>query len=330
MDPISQGALGAAWAQSAAPHDDRLPTAAVLGAVSGLAPDLDTLIRSSSDPLLFLEYHRQFTHALAFVPIGALIVAVLLRPWSRRKLGFAQSYLFCLLGFASHGLLDACTSYGTQLLWPFSNARIAWSNVSVVDPLFTLPIVGLAAAAVFRRRRGFAWTASIWAVAYLAFGVLQSERAGAAAAALAAERGHQPVRLETKPAFASVVLWKSIYEHDHRYYVDAVRTGTGIRIYPGRSIAKLDLDAAFPWLEADSRQARDVARFERIADGLLALDDRAPNRIVDMRYSMVPNEIDAFWAIELDPSAPPDAHVGFLTMRERAPEQLLRLLGMLF
>ncbi|WP_256927785.1 hypothetical protein, partial [Vibrio parahaemolyticus] len=28
----------------------------VLGVASGMAPDLDVLIRSSSDPLLFLEY----------------------------------------------------------------------------------------------------------------------------------------------------------------------------------------------------------------------------------------------------------------------------------
>lgn len=329
MDPVSQGALGAAWAGSAA-RAGRIRAAAGLGAVAGLAPDLDTLIQSPSDPLLFLEYHRQFTHALAFAPIGALVVAAALYPWSRRSLGFAQGYLMCLLGFASHGLLDACTSYGTQLLWPFSSARIAWSSVAVVDPLFTLPLIGLAAAAVLKRRPALAWSASIWAVVYLAFGFVQSERAATAAAALAESRGHAPARLDTKPAFASVFLWKSIYEHDGRYYVDAVRTGIEPLTYPGRSIEKLDLDEHFPWLAAGTQQARDVARFGRISDGFLALDDRAPNRIVDMRYSMVPNEIDAFWAIELDPSAPPDAHVGFVATRERAPEQLRRLADMLF
>lgn len=329
MDPVSQGALGAAWAQSAA-GQGRGVTAAVLGATAGMAPDLDTLIRSPSDPLLFLEYHRQFTHALAFAPVGALLVTAALYAWSRRSLSFAQSYLFCLLGFASHGLLDACTSYGTELLWPFSDARIAWSIVAVVDPLFTLPVIALVLLALKRGRQRWAWAASLWAVLYLAFGAVQSERAASAAAALAELRGHTIVRLETKPALASVFLWKSIYEHDGRFYVDAVRTSLSPRVYPGRAIAKLDSSEDFPWLEPGSQQARDVARFSRIANGLLALDDRAPNRIVDMRYSMVPNEIDAFWAIELDPRAPPDAHVSFLVTRERAPEQLGRLLDMLF
>jgi inner membrane protein len=329
MDPVSQGALGACWAQSASTPQE-MRTAAVLGAVSGLAPDLDTLIQSPSDPLLFLEYHRQFTHALAFAPIGALLVAAAFYGWSRRWLGFGRGYLFCLVGFTSHGLLDACTSYGTQLLWPFSDARIAWSNVSVVDPLFTVPIVVLVALALARRRRRFAWAATAWAAAYLVFGVLQAERAVAAGEGLAASRGHTPVRLEAKPAFASVFLWKIIYEHDGSYYVDAVRTSLPIQVYPGRAIAKLDVAAQFPWLASGSQQARDVARFARISNGFVALDDRAPNRIVDMRYSMVPNEIDAFWAIELDPAAPDDAHVEFVTTRERAPEQLERLLDMLF
>src|SRR5690606_29471703 len=46
-----------------------------LGALGGMAPDLDVIIRSASDPLLALEYHRHFTHSLAFIPIGGLLVA---------------------------------------------------------------------------------------------------------------------------------------------------------------------------------------------------------------------------------------------------------------
>ena len=52
--------------------------AALFGALGGMAPDLDVFIRSSTDPLLFLEYHRQFTHALIFIPFGGLIVGTLL------------------------------------------------------------------------------------------------------------------------------------------------------------------------------------------------------------------------------------------------------------
>lgn len=329
MDPVSQAVLGASWSQSAAQRA-KLRDAALLGAIAGLAPDLDAVIRSSTDPLLFLEYHRHFTHALAFVPIGALACAALLHRLVRARLAFRETYFFCLLGFGSHGLLDACTTYGTRLLWPFSDARIAWSVVAVVDPLFTLPALALVVLAALRRDVRFAVLAAAWAGAYIALGFAQNARAGAAGAALAASRGHVPARLEAKPAFGSLLLWKIIYEHDGHYYVDAVRAGLGIRVFEGESIVKLDLGRHFSWLDPSSQQGRDVERFRHVADDFLALDDRAPNRIVDMRYSMVPNEIDGFWAIELDPAAAPGEHVGFITTRERAPEQALRLLDMLF
>lgn len=41
----------------------------------------------------------------------------------------------------THPLLDACTTYGTQLFEPFSDLRIAWNVVSVADPLYTVPFL---------------------------------------------------------------------------------------------------------------------------------------------------------------------------------------------
>ncbi len=45
--------------------------------ISFVIPDMDVLIRSASDPLLAIEYHRHFTHALAFIPVGGLIAAAM-------------------------------------------------------------------------------------------------------------------------------------------------------------------------------------------------------------------------------------------------------------
>ena len=61
MDPLSQGAVAAVVAQQPTKFKNIL-VVTVLGFLSGMAPDLDILIRSSSDPLLTLEFHRQFTH----------------------------------------------------------------------------------------------------------------------------------------------------------------------------------------------------------------------------------------------------------------------------
>ena len=147
MDPVTQGVLGANASQLVSNRDQKL-IAALLGAGAGMAPDLDVLIRSSVDPLLFLEHHRGFTHALIFIPVGALICAWLLPPLlrlfgQRSKLTFASTYLFCLMGYATHALLDACTTYGTMLFWPFSDERVAWNTISVIDPLFTFPLLAI-------------------------------------------------------------------------------------------------------------------------------------------------------------------------------------------
>ena len=77
MDPISQGVLGASFA-GVLSNSKKLRLASLCGCIGGLAPDLDVIIKSNSDPLLSLEFHRHFTHSIFFVPIGGLITCLLI------------------------------------------------------------------------------------------------------------------------------------------------------------------------------------------------------------------------------------------------------------
>jgi len=43
-------------------------------------------------------------------------------------------------GLFTHPLLDAHTTWGTQLFWPF-DLRLAYKNIFVIDPLYTLPFL---------------------------------------------------------------------------------------------------------------------------------------------------------------------------------------------
>lgn len=330
MDPLSQGVLGASVPQAVS-RKEHLVAATLFGAVSGMAPDLDSLIRSGTDPLLYLEYHRQFTHSLVFIPVGSLICALLFYVLLARRwqLSFRTTYLFCFLGYATHGLLDACTSYGTQLLWPFSNERFAWNTISIIDPLFTLPLLALVVLCYRRRSRGLAQLALCWVLIYQGFGVVQHQRAEAAGAQLAAQRGHTPLRLEVKPSFANLLVWKVIYEVDDGYYTDAVRAGPELTVYPGAFITKLDRARDLPWLEPDSQQARDLERFAWFSKGFLALDPNDPTRVVDMRYSLVPNEGTGLWSIGFNPAAPPDAHVTYRPERDVSAPKRAKFGGLL-
>jgi inner membrane protein len=309
----------------------RAPTlaAALCGLVGGMAPDLDSLIRSDADPLLYLEYHRQFTHALVFIPLGGLICTLVLHRLVARYFRFRETYLYCTLGYATHGLLDACTTYGTQLLWPFSNARIAWHTVSIIDPLFTGPIVVLVCAGALAGRSWCGRAALAWAVLYLCFGAFQRERAESIGAELAESRGHVPVRLEAKPSFANLLVWKVVYETRGEYHVDAVRVALKGEVFAGAAIPKLVLARDLAWLDPASQQARDVERFRWFSNGYLALDPRREDFVIDIRYSLVPNEIDALWGIRLDPAAPANAHARFIWDRAVSAEKKRRFMNLL-
>ena len=329
MDPITQGALGAALPQSFAPAK-KVRSASLVGALSGMAPDLDALIRSSTDPLLFLDYHRQFTHALLFVPVGALVCCLAFYPFMR-SLTFKQTYFFCSLGYLTHGLLDACTSYGTMLFWPISETRFAWHNISVIDPLATIPLIFCVILAVRRRRPFFAQLGVIWMLSYLALGLVQKERAEILGKQIATERGHNLINLEAKPSFGNLVLWKTIYETENYYFIDAARLGINAYLIPGKSLEKLNVNKHFPKLDRESQQAKDIDRFRQFSRGYLALDPNHTNRIMDARYSMLPNEIEPIWSIELVLPAPPNAspHVSFITNRSDPQQKLRQLITMI-
>ncbi len=323
MDPISQGCLGAIVPQTALDRK-RLRCVTLCGALAGIAPDLDIFIASSTDPLMFLVFHRQFTHALIFIPIGALLVAGTLFTFFRRHVKFKHICAACLLGYTTHGLLDACTSYGTQLFWPFTDLRIAWNIVSVVDPAFTLPLlIGVIAGMIWKRR----WPALcglIWVTLYLSLGVVQNQRAVDAGKQLALQRGHEPRHLTVKPSIANQLVWRSIYMYENAFYIDAIRVG----LHPNATVCgsgslahTLNVERDLPWLKP-SQQLIDVDRFSWFSQGYVALDPDAPNRIIDVRYSTLPNQLNALWAIDLDPSADSHAHVRFENLQQFNDKQL--------
>ena len=327
MDPLTQGVIATVAVQQVA-KPRVIVLASLLGGLSGMAPDLDILIGSNSDPLIALEYHRHFTHSLLFIPIGGLICALffslIFRPWIRHaELSFKQVLLFCTIGLATHGLLDALTTYGTQLLWPFSNMRVAWNTISIIDPLFTLPLLSLVILAMVKRRypvlcKRFVVGALAWVIIYSSLGFLQRERAEAAGWKVATERGHQPSRLEAKPSFANIIVWKVVYQVDDRFYVDAIRVGFGdSQLYGGNSVAVLNVQRDFPWLESRSQQAKDIERFRWFSNDYLAVSPRYPDRIIDMRYSLIPNQIKGLWGIELDTKATSEAHIRYVSDHER-------------
>jgi inner membrane protein len=327
MDLITQGLIGAACAGSGARRPE-LRKAIGIGFFAGMLADLDVLIRSAEDPLLVLEYHRHFTHALVFIPFGALVAAGFAWLLLRRRLGFGRIYLYALLGYLPSGLLDAFTSYGTHLLWPFSDARIAFNAIAVVDPLFSLSLlIGLLVAGL-RRQPNAARAGLALALLYLGFGISQRERAEAAALDLAAARGDRVERIEVKPTMGNLLLWRVVYQLADGFQVDALRVWPGSTplVYPGGPVPALGVEA-LAGIPAGSVLADDIARFDYFSDGWLALHPDDPDVIGDLRYAGVPNGSRPLWGIRIDRSRP-QQHVAFETYRQfsRAERQAFLLM----
>lgn len=141
MDSITQAALGAAIGQ--ATLGKRIGAkAAIAGAIVATIPDLDVLLRIIYSSYDMLRIHRGISHSLVFGIFGALVLAfVLQRMRLFKEISFWRLWWFNMLCLVTHSLLDYCTAYGTQLLLPFSDARLGLDIVNVVDPVYTIPLL---------------------------------------------------------------------------------------------------------------------------------------------------------------------------------------------
>lgn len=329
MDLLTQGLLGGVLAQSVSRRQEKT-LASLVGFASGLLADADVLIRSSNDPLLNIEYHRHFTHSLLFIPLGALIAGLILWPLLRSRLPLPRVYVFALAGYSLSGLLDACTSYGTHLFWPFSDERVSLNIISIVDPVFTLVLLLSLIAGIRFKTKPFGCIGLFFCALYLAFGFVQMNRATQAAGQMMTARGHMSERHVVKPTLGNLLLWRSIYEHEQRIYVDAVRVGIFVdnMVYPGDSVPTFVLARDLPALDKTSVLYGDIQRFKHFSDHYIAYDPTQANVIGDVRYSMLPTGVKPLWGIEIQPGKP-QQHADYLFFRDSSQHSRQAFINML-
>ena len=330
MDPVTQGIVATTAAQTYSKKNN-LIIASIIGFLAGLAPDIDIFIRSNTDPLLFLEYHRQFTHSLFFIPIGSFICAFTFYYLFAKKFSFSfkETYIYSTIGYATHGIIDSFTTYGTQLLWPFTDERFAWNTVSVIDPLFTLPVIILCVLTLMKNNRKYSFYAIMWMLIYQLAGFVQKNRAENIVYDYAKLKGHDIQNIEAKPSFANIIVWKVIYSDDTNFYVNAVKLGMSYKIYPGERIKRLDVKKDFDWLDADSQQAKDIERFRWFSNNYLGIAKKDVNIIYDIRFSSIPNEVEGLWGIRLDENKGNDEHIAYVTNRGKSINRFHELIRMI-
>lgn len=151
MDSLTQIVLGAAVGE--ATLGKKVGNKALLyGAIAGTIPDLDVIVGSLTDTITAIEWHRGFSHSLVFCLILAPLLGWLLNRLERKyNLGWKPWTKLFFLCLFTHPILDAFTTWGTQIFWPFNN-RIAFNSIFVIDPLYTVPFLFLTVLVLFYKR----------------------------------------------------------------------------------------------------------------------------------------------------------------------------------
>ena len=146
MDSITQAALGASLAGAVA-GKTLGRSALLIGAALGTLPDLDVVIDYGTAVANFTQ-HRGFSHSLFVLFPLSFFIAYALHRW-RPVLGYKRWFTVTALILVTHPLLDAFTTYGTQLFWPFG-PPVAINSIFIIDPLYTLPLLAGILAFLFR------------------------------------------------------------------------------------------------------------------------------------------------------------------------------------
>jgi inner membrane protein len=172
MDNITHTLVGLMMARTGL--EKTTPRGAAMMMLAANAPDIDGIFWL--DRLRYMEYHRGYPHAFAFMPLLALLpMAVVRAKFSWR------SYLAAMAGVLSHSLIDWTNPFGTRLLLPFTDHRYRLDINNLVDIWVWAILVAAVTATWLARlvsaeigerkasgaRRSWAWAALLTILVYM-------------------------------------------------------------------------------------------------------------------------------------------------------------------
>lgn len=159
MDSVTQALFGASIAVVGFRRGLGRRTV-LAGALLGTLPDLDVAVGWVADGYANWRHHRGLTHSLFFAPVAGPLIGWGIARWEAWRRGAADParrrawIALSVLVLATHPVIDLFTSYGTQLLAPFSDHRFAIDAMPIIDPIYSLPLLLAALLASLSRRPG--------------------------------------------------------------------------------------------------------------------------------------------------------------------------------
>ncbi|MCC7245163.1 MAG: metal-dependent hydrolase [Saprospiraceae bacterium] len=161
--------------------------------------------------------------------LGAWFGLKLWRDYWQRDLTLVQAgYLTWVSLFFwsifTHPILDCFTNWGTQVLQPFSDLRVQWNTVSVVDPIATVPFgIFLIVLSRFSRenrlRYGLNMAGLAWFCGYIClYTVWHKMQVDSSFKEKLSEQHIDYQRIYTNPSIFNNIVWYGVAEGDTAYY----------------------------------------------------------------------------------------------------------------
>lgn len=187
------------------------------GAIAGTIPDLDTFVGYFTDTLTAIEIHRGFSHSIVFSVLFAPVFGYLISRIERKSTASWKDWSWLMFwGLLTHPILDAFTTWGTQLFWPL-DTRLAFKSIFVIDPLYTLPFIIFLVMAMRQpkeseKRKKYNRLGIIVSTTYLLLTVALKGIAFMEFEESLEKQGIFYERIETRPAPFNTILWNANVE----------------------------------------------------------------------------------------------------------------------
>lgn len=223
MDTITQITLGAAVGEAVLGKKTG-HKAMIWGGLAGLIPDLDVIPGNFMNDVDRVDFHRGFFHSILFF-IGMTPVLTFIARKIHSGFTHVQKWEWLLLFFLAlftHGLLDCFTTWGTQLFWPFEY-RVAFQSVFVIDPIYTIPLLGgVVASAITKRKANWPFNFNrlglLISSAYLVFTLANKQYVNHQFRASLNEKEIAYKNIDSRPSPFNNILWSANVETEAGFY----------------------------------------------------------------------------------------------------------------
>ena len=300
MDSLTQIILGAACGEIVL--GKKIGNKALLfGAIGGTIPDLDVFIGKLlyNNEIQAMAFHRGFMHSILFAILGSFFFGWITyrlyntgkRTNSTNLKGWITLFFWAIF---THPLLDCFTPYGTQLFAPFSNYRVAFNNISVVDPLYTLPFLICMIVVLFFKRtdsKRLKWTkAGIYISSfYMLFTLGNKIYIDSVFKKSFNKAGIAFDRFSAQPSILNTILWYAVAETKDKYYLTFYslldKSATANKI--------ITIDKDHNLVDMNDENLKTLAWFSNNYYKISKKDKIGTYKYTDLRYPMLdPDNLD--------------------------------------